>query len=168
MRPELAAMQPLLYPLDAPVTGDLPSLWLTAALPLLLVFGLVLLARQQRRKQLNSVQPPIPQTMEQQLLSALEELQHLPAPAPGEQAGPWLQQLNLLLKRFCAVRYPDLNGHRLTGRDWLAFLDSRCPAAGLTRWLILVEGSYQPDCRLEQTSIDGISTAVDLWMRKHV
>ena len=160
MRPELAAMQPLLYPLDAPVTGDLPSLWLTAALPLLLVFGLVLLARQQRRKRLNSVQPPIPQTMEQQLLSALEELQHLPAPAPGEQAGPWLQQLNLLLKRFCAVRYPDIASHKLSGREWLAFLDSRCPAAGLTRFMILVQGSYLPDCRLSDHQIEGLHAAI--------
>ena len=48
-------------------------------------------------------------------------------------AGPWLQQLNALLKRLCRERYPDSGSHVLSSRAWLAFLDNRCPAAGLTR-----------------------------------
>lgn len=166
MKASLEQMHPLLYPLDnsGGETALLP--WLIAAGILLVPAGYWLWRRRRgtpRQKTLSA-----PQTVEEQLLSALAELQQLPAPAPGEQAGPWLQQLNQLLKRFCAVRYPDLHGHRLTGRDWLAFLDSRCPAAGLTRWLVLVEGSYQPDCRLEQSTIEGVSQAVHLWMHKHV
>lgn len=166
MNPALQQLQPLLYPPLEPSTPSWQA-WAVWLLPLALAMlsGLVFYVRRQASRQ-TTHSPPL--TREQQLLSALKELQQLPAPLPGQQAGPWLQQLNLLLKRFCAVRYPDLHGHRLTGREWLAFLDSRCPAAGLTRWMVLVEGSYQPDCRLQQDSINGISQAVSLWMRKHV
>lgn len=166
MNPALQQLQPLLYPAPEPVSPSwlISALWLLP-LTLALLSGLIFYLRRQTALPATGT---VPLTREQQLLSALEELQQLPPPLPGQQAGPWLQQLNLLLKRFCAVRYPDLHGHRLTGREWLAFLDSRCPAAGLTRWMVLVEGSYQPDCRLQQHSIDGISQAVTLWMRKHV
>lgn len=100
--------------------------------------------------------------------SALLQLHTLPKPLSGEQAGPWLQQINQLLKRVCSVRYPDYASHTLSGREWLAFLDSRCPAAGLSRWMILVNGSYQRDCRLDDKSILQLQKAIDTWIRKHV
>ena len=100
--------------------------------------------------------------------SALQQLHALHKPQGGEQAGPWLQQLNQLLKRICATRYPEYASHTLSGREWLAFLDSRCPAAGLTRWMILVQGAYQPDCRLDDKSIAQLQQAIDTWIRKHV
>lgn len=100
--------------------------------------------------------------------SALVELHVLVKPYGGEQAGPWLQQLNQLLKRICATRYPTYASHTLSGREWLAFLDSRCPAAGLTRWMVLVQGAYQPDCRLDDKSISQLQQAIDTWIRKHV
>lgn len=100
--------------------------------------------------------------------SALEQLHVLVKPYGGEQAGPWLQQLNQLLKRICATRYPTYASHTLSGREWLAFLDSRCPAAGLTRWMVLVQGAYQPDCRLDDKSISQLQQAIDTWIRKHV
>lgn len=99
---------------------------------------------------------------------ALQQLHSLTKPYDGEQAGPWLQQINQLLKRVCSARYPDYASHTLSGREWLAFLDSRCPAAGLTRWMILVNGSYQPDCRLDDKSILQLQQAIDIWIRKHV
>ena len=86
----------------------------------------------------------------------------------GAHAGAWLQQINALLKRLCRARYPDDHPHTLSGRAWLAFLDSRCPAAGLTRWMVLVEGAYRPQCRLDDKAIDGLEQAVDIWIRKHV
>lgn len=100
--------------------------------------------------------------------SALVQLHVLVKPYGGEQAGPWLQQLNQLLKRICATRYPTYASHTLSGREWLAFLDSRCPAAGLTRWMVLVQGAYQPDCRLDDKSISQLQQAIDTWIRKHV
>ena len=101
-------------------------------------------------------------------VNALEQLHALAKPYDGEQAGPWLQQLNQLLKRICAIRYPESASHTLSGREWLAFLDSRCPAAGLTRWMVLVQGAYQPDCRLDDKSIAQLQSAIDTWIRKHV
>lgn len=100
--------------------------------------------------------------------NALQQLQALNKPFDGQHAGPWLQQLNQLLKRICAARYPDFTSHTLSGREWLAFLDSRCPAAGLSRWMILVQGAYQPNCTLDDKSIMQLEQAIDTWIRKHV
>ena len=94
-------------------------------------------------------------------------IEQLPRPYQGAPAGPWLQALNALLKRLCRARYPDSHSHTMSGRAWLAFLDNRCPAAGLTRWMILVEGTYRADCRLDDKAIDGLHQAVDIWIRKH-
>jgi hypothetical protein len=100
--------------------------------------------------------------------AALDELAQLSKPYDGVDAGPWLQQLNAILKRLCRERYPQGNSHTLSSRAWLAFLDSRCPAAGLTRWMILVEGTYRPHCTLDDKAIAGLDQAVAIWIRKHV
>ncbi|NAT37391.1 DUF4381 domain-containing protein, partial [Pseudomonas syringae pv. actinidifoliorum] len=92
----------------------------------------------------------------------------LPKPYDGAPAGAWLQQINGLLKRLCRNHYPHSQSHTLNGRKWLAFLDNRCPAAGLTRWMILVEGAYKPECKLDDKAITGLTQAVDTWIRKHV
>ena len=111
---------------------------------------------------------PAPATvLDPQRQAALDELFGLPRPYGGVQAGPWLQALNALLKRLCRAHYPDNQSHTLSGRAWLAFLDNRCPAAGLTRWMILVEGTYRADCRLDDKAIDGLQQAVETWIRKH-
>lgn len=164
MLPALESMHPLIYPVE-PVTqaASLSPWWLLlTGLPV----AMLALWLQRRRQQI----PPGPAAAEpvNQLAEALQQLEQLPKPANGEQAGPWLQQLNLLLKRFCAVRYPEVATHRLGGREWLAFLDSRCPAAGLTRWMVLVQGSYLPDCRLSETAVEELHQAVAAWMRAHV
>ena len=162
----LESMHPLIYPAAAPAsTGTLSAFWWLLAVPLavLVLLGALWLSRRSGRK-------PAPATVitpASQFEDALNQLQQLPRPRQGEQAGPWLQQLNLLLKRFCAVRYPDVASHRLSGREWLAFLDSRCPAAGLTRWMILVQGSYLPDCRLSQAEIEELYNSLGIWMRAH-
>ncbi|MDL2424676.1 DUF4381 domain-containing protein, partial [Pseudomonas sp. BAgro211] len=73
-----------------------------------------------------------------------------------------------LLKRLSRARWPDSHSHTLSGRAWLAFLDTRCPAAGLTRWMILVEGGYRAECKLDDKAIDGLAASVETWVRKHV
>lgn len=157
----LEAMHPLLYPPASPATSVWP--WLAATAGALA--GGLLLALWLYRRRSNS---PVTSEPANPLIEALEQLRQLPRPQAGDQAGPWLQQLNLLLKRFCAVRYPDIASHKLSGREWLAFLDSRCPAAGLTRWMILVQGSYLPDCRLTDEQIAGLHAAITRWMSTHV
>ena len=101
-------------------------------------------------------------------IAALAELALMPKPYDGAPAGAWLQQLNGLLKRLCRNDYPYSQSHTLNGRKWLAFLDNRCPAAGLTRWMVLVEGAYKPECKLDDKAIAGLTQAVDTWIRKHV
>ncbi|MDF3935152.1 DUF4381 domain-containing protein, partial [Pseudomonas citronellolis] len=114
------------------------------------------------------VEAPAEAPLEPIRVAALEELARLPRPYHGAPAGPWLQALNALLKRLSRARWPDDNCHTLSGRAWLAFLDNRCPAAGLTRYMILVEGGYRAECKLDDKAIEGLAAAVETWVRKHV
>ncbi len=154
-------LQPIILP--EPISGWPPALgwWL-----LILLFIVVLVTGYTVIRYRKPKQPPLSSDPLRE--SALEQLYALAKPYSGEQAGPWLQQLNQLLKRICTIRYPEHTSHTLSGREWLAFLDSRCPAAGLTRWMILVQGTYQPDCRLDDKSITQLQLAIDTWIRKHV
>ncbi|NWA03514.1 DUF4381 domain-containing protein [Pseudomonas gingeri] len=161
----LDQLQPLISP---PLQGfwpPAPGWWLLALLLPLLGVGLWYLRRWLPGKR------PLPraeQPLDPLRLAALEELARLPKPYDGAPAGAWLQQLNALLKRLCRNDYPYSQSHTLNGRQWLAFLDNRCPAAGLTRWMVLVEGAYKPECKLDDKAIAGLSQSIDTWIRKHV
>jgi len=164
----LDQLAPPLLPPPPSIWPPAPGWWLLAALLLGTLAALWLLrdrlpAWWQRRA---PVVEPAP-GLEPQRQAALDELNRLPRPYQGAPAGPWLQALNGLLKRLCRARYPDSHSHTMSGRAWLAFLDNRCPAAGLTRWMILVEGTYRADCRLDDKAIDGLQQAVETWIRKH-
>ncbi|QXI30465.1 DUF4381 domain-containing protein [Pseudomonas vanderleydeniana] len=161
----LDQLQPLITP---PVPGfwpPAPGWWLLALSMPLLGVGLWYLRRWLLGRR------PVPraeQPLDPLRLAALEELARLPKPYDGAPAGAWLQQLNGLLKRLCRNHYPGSQSHTLNGRQWLAFLDNRCPAAGLTRWMVLVEGAYKPECKLDDKAIAGLNQAIDTWIRKHV
>jgi hypothetical protein len=162
---ELDALQPLMPPAAISAWPPAPGWW---ALPV--IFGLLGWAlwrsRKRWRKPLET--PRSEQPLDAMRLEALAELALLPRPYYDAPAGAWLQQLNALLKRLCRNHYPDANSHTLNGRQWLAFLDNRCPAAGLTRWMILVEGTYKPECKLDDKAISGLYQSIDTWIRKHV
>ncbi len=164
MTPGVANLEPLRLPPEPALWPPAPGWWLL--LLVVLALGFFLRHRHGRRPLVSA--PMVEQTSEADLrTTALAELARLPRPY-GAPAGPWLQALNALLKRLCRASYPDQISQTLSGRDWLAFLDSRCPAAGLTRYMILVDGGYRPDCRLEDRTIDGLQDAVATWIRKHV
>jgi MYXO-CTERM domain-containing protein len=162
-------MNPLdqLQPLQAPPPivwwPPAPGWWGVALLVLLLLA--VLIRRYQKRAK---SQKPTQDALSPVRLAALQELAALPRPYDGQAAELWLQQLNALLKRLSRLHYPQQASHTLSGRAWLAFLDNRCPAAGLTRWMILVEGAYRPNCQLDDKAIDGLNQAIEIWIRKHV
>ena len=161
----LDQLQPLIDPPPVPWWPPAPGWWLLAVLLPLLAWGLWRLLHnwQQRPRKVTTEQALDPLRQ-----AALDELSRLSKPYDGAPAGPWLQQLNALLKRLCRSHYPENHSHTLNGRAWLAFLDSRCPAAGLTRWMVLVEGAYKPECKLDDKAIAGLSQAVETWIRKHV
>ncbi|WPO98652.1 DUF4381 domain-containing protein [Pseudomonas sp. HR96] len=162
----LQQLQPLIAPPAIGLWPPAPGWW---ALPVLL--GALGWAawhwRAQlrwRRKDAAAAEQPLDPVRSE----ALAELAMMPRPYNGAPAGAWLQQINALLKRLCRSHYPNSHSHTLNGRQWLAFLDNRCPAAGLTHWMILVEGVYKPECKLDDKAILGLSQAVDTWIRKHV
>ncbi|AHL75974.1 hypothetical protein CH92_13075 [Stutzerimonas stutzeri] len=160
----LDQLEPLIAP--APISGwpPAPGWWFLAALMLSVL--LLLRLRPWQRWQRVKVEAEV--TVDPQRQIALDELAQLNKPYGGQPANQWLQQLNALLKRLCRTRYPDDHPHTLSGRAWLAFLDNRCPAAGLTRWMVLVEGLYRAECRLDDKAIQGLEQAVQIWIRKHV
>ncbi|MCY1353979.1 hypothetical protein D9M68_364670 [compost metagenome] len=159
----LDQLEPLIAPPPVAWWPPAPGWWLLALLlPLLLGLAWRLRHRLSPRRRQAVEQPLDPQRQ-----AALDALAALPKPYAAA-AGPWLQQLNALLKRLCRSHYPNDPCHTLSGRAWLAFLDSRCPAAGLTRWMVLVEGGYKPQCSLDDKAVDGLHQAVETWIRKHV
>lgn len=158
-------LQPLIDPVPVPWWPPAPGWWLLAVLLPLLGWGLWHLLRSWRQRQPSSQAELALDPLRQ---AALDELSRLSKPYDDAPAGPWLQQLNALLKRLCRERYPESASHTLSSRAWLAFLDNRCPAAGLTRWMILVDGSYRPQCTLSDKAITELDQAVATWIRKHV
>lgn len=158
-------LQPLIAPPPVAWWPPAPGWWFLAALALALLLALRLRPWQRWHRQAS---PQAESGIEPHRQAALDELARLSKPYDGQPANFWLQQLNALLKRLCRSRYPDEHSHTLSGRAWLAFLDNRCPAAGLTRWMVLVEGGYRAECRLDDKAIDGLEQAVQTWILKHV
>ncbi|WP_287812525.1 DUF4381 domain-containing protein [Pseudomonas sp.] len=161
----LAELQPLIPPPAISLWPPAPGWWVLLALLPALAWGLWQLRHllPKRAAEQTPEQPLDPVRQE-----ALAELARLPKPYDGAPAGAWLQQINALLKRLCRNHYPNAHSHTLNGRQWLAFLDNRCPAAGLTRWMVLVEGAYKPECKLDDKAIAGLNHSVETWIRKHV
>lgn len=162
----LEQLQPLIAPPPIGLWPPAPGWWLLAVLLPTLGWAGWHWRHRWRRKVVLPVAAEQPLDPVRQ--GALEELARLPRPYDGAPAGAWLQQINGLLKRLCRNHYPNANSHVLNGRQWLAFLDNRCPAAGLTRWMVLVEGVYKPECKLDDKAIAGLQQSVETWIRKHV
>lgn len=160
----LDQLEPLIAPPAISAWPPAPGWWLLPILLAALFWGLWRLWQRRPRRQ-SSIEQKLIDPLR---LAALLELERLPTPQAGEPAGPWLQQLNQLLKRLCQNRQPHDPSLTLSGRAWLAYLDSRCPAAGLTRWMVLVEGAYRADVRLDDKAVAGLQQAVGTWIRKHV
>ncbi|TWI53871.1 uncharacterized protein DUF4381 [Pseudomonas duriflava] len=161
----LDQLEPLVRPAPVAFWPLAPGWWLIAALVFLLALLVFWLCY--RRPRPESAGGTVEEPLDVQRNAALAELNRLPRPY-DQPAGPWLQALNMLLKRLCISRYPDSHCQSMNGRAWLAFLDTRCPAAGLTRWMVLVNGAYRPDCRMDDKAIDELHAAVAIWIRKHV
>ncbi|MFI8479316.1 DUF4381 domain-containing protein [Pseudomonas sp. NPDC078700] len=161
----LDQLEPLIEPPAISWWPPAPGWWL---LLLVILAAVIWAIRAYKRRPDKPKKAGKDSVLEPARSAALTELSQLQKPYYGVSAGPWLQQLNALLKRLCRHRYPDSNSHVLNGREWLAFLDNRCPAAGLTRWMVLVEGNYKPNCILDDKAIEGLNSAVETWIRKHV
>lgn len=161
------ALEPLITPAAVSWWPLAAGWWFLAALLLSLVLMLRLRPWKRLQRWKRGYTSEAEPSLDPQRETALLELSQLSKPYGGQPASHWLQQINALLKRLCRIRYPDDNPHTLSGRAWLAFLDNRCPAAGLTRWMVLVEGAYRAECRLDDKAILGLEQSVQIWIRKH-
>lgn len=161
----LDQLHPLILPEAVGAWPPAPGWWLLLILIPALAYGAW---RGRHLLPRKTLRPSGEQALDPLRQAALEELARMPKPYDGAPAGAWLQQINGLLKRLCRNHYPYSQSHTLNGRKWLAFLDNRCPAAGLTRWMILVEGAYKPECKLDDKAINGLTQSVETWIRKHV
>ena len=161
----LERLEPLIAPPPPGWWPPAPGWWLLLVLLPLLLWAALRLGRRLLRQRPSSSRQLLLDPLRQ---AALDELARLEKPWNGASATLWLQQLNALLKRLCRAQYPASNSHTLSGRAWLAFLDSRCPAAGLTRWMVLVEGAYRGHCVLDDKAVEALDQAVATWIRKHV
>lgn len=159
--PELV-LEPLIYPQPIAI-WPLAYGWWLLLIGLLLVLGYWLLRRRQRKAP-TVTSSPLSSAREE----ALQQLKILTRPYDQQPAMEWLQQLNQLLKRLCVADYPAISVQTLTGKEWLAFLDSRCTAAGLTRWMVLVDGVYRPNCVISNKAIAELNQAVAIWIERHV
>lgn len=160
----LDQLQPLILPEPVGFWPPAPGWWLLMILLPAVGYGLWRARTLLPKKASSDTVEPLDPLRQ----AALVELAQMPKPYDGAPAGAWLQQINGLLKRLCRNHYPYSQSHTLNGRKWLAFLDNRCPAAGLTRWMILVEGAYKPECKLDDKAINGLTQSVETWIRKHV
>ncbi len=160
----LDQLQPLILPEPVGFWPPAPGWWLLLILLPALGYGLWRARTLLPKKASSETVEPLDPLRQ----AALVELAQMHKPYDGAPAGAWLQQINGLLKRLCRNHYPYSQSHTLNGRKWLAFLDNRCPAAGLTRWMILVEGAYKPECKLDDKAINGLTQSVETWIRKHV
>ena len=162
----LQQLHPLIAPAPVGMWPPAPGWWILPVL--LLALGWAAWHWRAQLRWRSRTPLPLAEQLDPVRSEALSELAQMPRPYRGAPAGAWLQQINALLKRLCRNHYPHSQSHILNGRQWLAFLDNRCPAAGLTRWMILVEGVYKPECKLDDKAIAGLSQAVETWIRKHV
>lgn len=159
--PELV-LEPLILPSDS-ITSWQPAIGWWIALSIVLIGLLFFISKYSKNTNISNISVALTAREE-----ALQQLKLLNRPYHEQPAMEWLQQLNQLLKRLCVADYPSTNVQTLTGKDWLVFLDSRCTAAGLSRWMVLVDGIYRPTCTLSNKAIDELNQAISIWIERHV
>src|SRR3990167_10562255 len=93
----LDQLEPLIAPAPIDWWPPAPGWWLLAVLVPLLLWGLTRLLQRLKRGRTASVGD---NALDPLRLAALAELEQLAKPYGGAPAGPWLQQLNGLLKRL--------------------------------------------------------------------
>jgi Domain of unknown function (DUF4381) len=62
-----------------------------------------------------------------------------------------IRQLSILIRRICLSTYPRVESARLTGRDWLAFLDKILDERAFSEGpgKVLIDAPYRPDVEVD-------------------
>lgn len=164
MNPQDLPLEPLIAPTAVSWWPLAPIWWI--ALTIIILIAVIVFAYIKSKKT-PKAKPMAQQMSATRRSAALAELALLSKPY-NQPAGPWLQQLNTLLKRICYKQYPTIDTHTLLGTAWLAFLNDHCPEAKLDQYPMLVDGLYQDDYYLENNTIDTLNTAIETWINQHV
>lgn len=165
MNPEDLPLEPLIAPPPVGWWPLAPIWWILIAITILIFIIVTIYRFRKYLKHKKPAQPIIEFDVRRK--AALNELAHLTKPY-GQDAGEWLQQLNILLKRLCAIRYPNQNTHVLLGQEWLDFLDQHCPDAHIAQFPMLVDGLYRNNYQLDDQTIDALYSSIKYWITYHV
>jgi hypothetical protein len=94
------------------------------------------------------------QRLLRQLYAELEQLK-LSYQADGD-AAQTIKQLSILLRRACISYFPRQDVASLTGKDWLALLDSTTKDNAFSRGVgeLLVAGPYRPAKSLDKNKVE--------------
>lgn len=165
MDPQQLPLEPLIAPPDVSWWPLAPIWWILIAVILLITLTIIVYIIHKKNKH-----KPI--IVDKQIIDpfrqeALKELNSFERPYQ-QPVGPWLQKINILLKRICITRYPTENTKLMIGKDWLIFLSSKCPEANIQAYSVLVDKEYHPDYILDNTTIDHLYSSIEKWINHYV
>lgn len=166
MDPQQLPLEPLIAPPAVSWWPLAPIWWITIAVILFAILAIIFYVY--KKKKPNTMPEPIVKhAIDSFRKEALAELSTFEKPYQ-KPAGPWLQEINKLLKRICIARYPNENTKLLIGNDWLIFLSSKCPEANIQAYSLLVDKEYHPNYFLDNETIDHLYLSVEKWINHYV
>lgn len=137
---------------EAPWWPPAPGWWLLAAL---LLVALVLLARYGLRRYRA-------QQRRQRLLQYIERIES--GIDPDQSPGQYLADLNRVFKLVALRAFPDTHATRLTGEEWVAFLQGKLDGAGEACLAALAEGPYRPAADFDAAALTGLARR---WVQRY-
>lgn len=165
MDPQQLPLEPLIAPPDVSWWPLAPIWWMLIVSILLIILATLFYVWDKKK---HKAKPRIQkQTITPFRQEALDELKSFKKPYQ-EPTGPWLQKINILLKRICIRRYPDENIKLLIGKSWLVFLSNKCPESNIQAYNMLVDKEYHSNYFLDNETIDHLYLSVEKWINHYV
>lgn len=166
MNPQDLPLEPLIPPTPISWWPLAPIWWVLIAF-FIIVFIIKLISYLKKKLSKNKpvIYPIISTDIQRE--AALNELKIFDKPY-NKSAGPWLQEVNGLLKRVCNISYPNDKSKTLLGNAWLQYLNEKCPEAHLKQFPALIDGEYKANYMMDNKAIDDLHLAIENWINHHV
>ena len=164
MDPQQLPLEPLISPPDISWWPLAPIWWILIGFILFFLLTIVIYLWQKKNRNKKPLAPE--QIVDLFRKEALDELKSFQKPYQ-QPVGPWLQKINILLKRICITHYPNEQIRTLTGKDWLMFLSKKCQQANIQAYSMLVDKEYHPNYFLDNETIDHIYSSIETWINHY-